>query len=186
MIRGTDDRVVWDADAYGFLDAECPDTVNPSLWRQGQLNRIAGLFEVTEGIYQVRGLDLSNMTIVEGETGVLVIDPLISAETAAAALALYREHRGDRPVTGLLYTHSHIDHFGGARGVVTRGGRRVGPHPGVRARGLPRARRERERLRRRGDVAPRDLHVRRAAAEGAVRPGRGRAWARRPRWGRSR
>ena len=119
VVRGTDGRVVWDADAYGFLDAECPDTVNPSLWRQGQLNAIAGLFEVTEGIYQVRGLDLSNMTIVEGDTGVLVIDPLISAATAAAALALYREHRGERPVTGLLYTHSHIDHFGGARGVVS-------------------------------------------------------------------
>jgi alkyl sulfatase BDS1-like metallo-beta-lactamase superfamily hydrolase len=80
VIRGTDGRVVWDADAYAFLDADCPDTVNPSLWRQSQLNAIHGLFEVTEGIYQVRGLDLSNMTIVEGETGVLVIDPLISTE----------------------------------------------------------------------------------------------------------
>jgi alkyl sulfatase BDS1-like metallo-beta-lactamase superfamily hydrolase len=119
VIEATDGRVVWDADAYGFLDGECPDTVNPSLWRQGQLNKIHGLFEVTDGIYQVRGLDLSNMTIVEGDEGVLVIDPLISAETATAALALYREHRGDRPVTGLLYTHSHIDHFGGARGVVS-------------------------------------------------------------------
>lgn len=77
-----------------------------------------GLFEVVEGIYQVRGFDLSNMTIVEGDSGVLVIDPLISAETAAAALALYRRHRGDRPVTGVLYTHSHVDHFGGVRGVV--------------------------------------------------------------------
>ncbi len=119
VIRATDGRVVWDADAYAFLDADCPETVNPSLWRQGQLNRIHGLFEVTGGIYQVRGLDLSNMTIVEGDAGVLVIDPLISAETAAAALALYREHRGARPVTGLLYTHSHVDHFGGARGVVS-------------------------------------------------------------------
>jgi alkyl sulfatase BDS1-like metallo-beta-lactamase superfamily hydrolase len=119
LIRATDGRVVWDADAYGFLDADCPDTVNPSLWRQSRLNAIHGLFKVTEGIYQVRGLDLSNMTIVEGDEGVLVIDPLISAETAAAALALYREHRGDRPVTGLLYTHSHVDHFGGARGVVS-------------------------------------------------------------------
>ncbi|HLM85134.1 MAG TPA: alkyl sulfatase dimerization domain-containing protein, partial [Solirubrobacteraceae bacterium] len=119
VIRATSGRVVWDADAYGFLDRECPETVNPSLWRQGQLNAIHGLFEVAEGIYQVRGLDLSNMTIVEGETGVLVIDPLISCETAAAALALYREHRGERRVTGLLYTHSHVDHFGGARGVVS-------------------------------------------------------------------
>ncbi|MBJ7347405.1 MAG: MBL fold metallo-hydrolase [Thermoleophilaceae bacterium] len=119
LIAGTNDRVVWDADAYEFLDADCPDTVNPSLWRQSQLASIHGLFEVTEGIYQVRGLDLSNMTIVEGDEGVLVIDPLISTETAAAALALYREYRGDRPVKGLLYTHCHIDHFGGARGVVT-------------------------------------------------------------------
>lgn len=118
VIRATDGRVVWDADAYAFLDGECPETVNPSLWRQAQLNSIHGLFQVTEGIYQIRGLDLSNMTIVEGKTGVLVIDPLISAECAAGALALYREHRGDRPVIGLLYTHSHVDHFGGARGVV--------------------------------------------------------------------
>jgi alkyl sulfatase BDS1-like metallo-beta-lactamase superfamily hydrolase len=120
VIRRTSGRVVWDADAYEFLEGECPPSVHPSLWRQGQLNAIHGLFEVTEGIYQVRGLDLSNMTIVEGQEGVLVIDPLISCETAAAALALYREHRGERPVTGLLYTHSHVDHFGGARGVVER------------------------------------------------------------------
>jgi alkyl sulfatase BDS1-like metallo-beta-lactamase superfamily hydrolase len=118
VIRATDGRVVWDAGAYAFLDADCPDTVNPSLWRQSQLASIHGLFEVADGIYQVRGLDLSVMTIVEGDRGVLVIDPLISTECAAAALALYREHRGERPVTGLLYTHSHVDHFGGARGVV--------------------------------------------------------------------
>ncbi|MEZ5155765.1 MAG: alkyl sulfatase dimerization domain-containing protein [Solirubrobacterales bacterium] len=118
VIRATDGRVVWDTAAYDFLAADCPPTVNPSLWRQGQLVSIHGLFEVTEGIYQVRGLDLSNMTIVEGDEGVLVIDPLISTECAAAALALYREHRGERPVTGVLYTHSHVDHFGGVRGVV--------------------------------------------------------------------
>jgi alkyl sulfatase BDS1-like metallo-beta-lactamase superfamily hydrolase len=119
VIRATDGRVVWDASAYAFLDADCPETVNPSLWRQSQLASIHGLFEVADGIYQVRGLDLSVMTIVEGDRGVLVIDPLISTECASAALALYREHRGDRPVTGLLYTHSHVDHFGGARGVVS-------------------------------------------------------------------
>ncbi|NLT05233.1 MAG: MBL fold metallo-hydrolase [Solirubrobacterales bacterium] len=118
LVAATDGRVVWDVSAYEFLDGDRPETVNPSLWRQAQLLRLHGLFEVVEGVYQVRGLDLSNMTIVEGERGVLVIDPLISAETAAAALALYRAHRGDRPVTGLLYTHSHVDHFGGARGVV--------------------------------------------------------------------
>jgi alkyl sulfatase BDS1-like metallo-beta-lactamase superfamily hydrolase len=118
LIEGTGGRVVWDVESYSFLDADCPDTANPSLWRQAQLVRIHGLFELAPGFFQVRGLDLSNMTIVEGERGVIVIDPLISAETAAAALALYREHRGDRPVTGLIYTHPHVDHFGGARGVV--------------------------------------------------------------------
>jgi alkyl sulfatase BDS1-like metallo-beta-lactamase superfamily hydrolase len=121
VVRGTAGRVVWDMESYAFLDEECPDTVNPSLWRQAQLNAIHGLFEVVPGIYQVRGMDLSNMTIVEGREGVLVIDPLICAETAAAALALYRAHRGERPVTGLLYTHSHVDHFGGALGVVDPG-----------------------------------------------------------------
>ncbi|MFH8579028.1 MBL fold metallo-hydrolase [Streptomyces zaomyceticus] len=114
-------RTVWDGDVYGFLKADCPDTAHPSLWRQAQLCTRQGLYEVTEGIYQVRGLDLSNMTIVEGERGIVVIDPLISTETAAAALALYRAHRGDRPVTGLIYTHSHGDHFGGARGVLPHG-----------------------------------------------------------------
>ncbi|MFC6013069.1 alkyl/aryl-sulfatase [Nocardia lasii] len=121
VITAADGRVVWDIRAYDFLDGPCPPSANPSLWRQGQLCDIQGLFEVTEGIYQVRNLDLSNMTIVEAETGVIIIDPLISAETAAARLALYREHRGDRPVTGMIYTHSHADHFGGARGVVPEG-----------------------------------------------------------------
>ena len=121
MVHATDGRVVWDLESYAFLDAECPDTANPSLWRQSQLNAIHGLFEVTAGIYQVRGLDLSNMTIVEGQRGVIVIDPLISTETAAAALALYRSRRGDRPVTGVIYTHSHVDHFGGVKGVVDPG-----------------------------------------------------------------
>ncbi|WP_067650059.1 alkyl/aryl-sulfatase [Nocardia harenae] len=118
VITTADGRPVWDGTAYDFLTGACPDTVHPSLWRQGQLCNLQGLFEVCEGIYQVRNLDLSNMTLVEGERGVIVIDPLISAETAAAALELYRRHRGDRPVTGLIYTHSHVDHFGGARGVL--------------------------------------------------------------------
>ncbi|MFZ3499113.1 alkyl/aryl-sulfatase [Streptomyces sp. 5.8] len=121
VVKGAEGRTVWDNDAYGFLKADCPATANPSLWRQAQLSSKQGLYEVAEGIYQVRGLDLSNMTLVEGDRGVVVIDPLISAETAAAALALYREHRGDRPVTGMIYTHSHGDHFAGARGVLPRG-----------------------------------------------------------------
>jgi linear primary-alkylsulfatase len=110
--------VVWDAAAYGFLAGDRPDTVHPSLWRQSRLVARAGLFEVVPGIYQVRGLDLSNMTLVEGQAGVIVIDPLISAETAAAALALYRAERGDRRVTAVVHTHSHVDHFGGVRGVL--------------------------------------------------------------------
>jgi alkyl sulfatase BDS1-like metallo-beta-lactamase superfamily hydrolase len=121
VVRTAQGRVVWDNDAYGFLQGECPKTANPSLWRQGQLAARQGLYEVAEGIYQVRGLDLSNMTLVEGEEGVIVIDPLISAEVAAAALALYRAQRGERRVTGLIYTHSHGDHFGGARGVLPHG-----------------------------------------------------------------
>jgi alkyl sulfatase BDS1-like metallo-beta-lactamase superfamily hydrolase len=120
VIRAADGRVVWDNDSYAFLDGPVADSVNPSLWRQSQLNAIQGLFEVVPGIYQVRGLDLSNVTFVEGQQGVLVIDPLISIETAAAALALYRSHRGDRPVVGVIYTHSHADHFGGVRGVTTQ------------------------------------------------------------------
>ncbi|GEL21088.1 beta-lactamase-like protein [Pseudonocardia sulfidoxydans NBRC 16205] len=117
----TDDgRVVWDADAWStVLDGPRPDTVNPSLWRQAQLVALHGLYEVTDGVYQVRGMDLSNMTLVEGRDGVIVIDPLISTETAAAALDLYRAHRGERPVTGMIYTHSHVDHFGGVRGVIS-------------------------------------------------------------------
>jgi linear primary-alkylsulfatase len=119
VIKAADGHVVFDADAYTrVLSGECPDTVNPSLWRQCQLTSIQGLFEVTDGIYQVRGIEISNMTLVEGNTGVIVIDPLVSAECAAAGLALYREHRGDRPVTAVIYTHSHIDHFGGVLGVV--------------------------------------------------------------------
>ncbi|MFE9413374.1 alkyl/aryl-sulfatase [Streptomyces sp. NPDC006704] len=117
-VSDTDGGLVWDADAYGFLDDDCPPTAHPSLWRQSRLVSRQGLYEVVPGIYQVRGLDLSNISFVEGERGVIVVDPLISAEVAAAALALYREHRGERPVTAVIYTHSHVDHFGGVRGVV--------------------------------------------------------------------
>jgi linear primary-alkylsulfatase len=112
-------RTVWELDSFDFLERESPpDTAHPSLWRLARLNRIAGLFEAAPGFFQLRGFDISNMHIVEGEEGIVVIDPLISAETAAAALALYRAHRGERRVTGLLFTHSHVDHFGGARGVL--------------------------------------------------------------------
>ncbi len=121
VVHDADNAVVWDNDSYGFLDDDCPPSVHASLWRQSRLCAIQGLFEVTPGIHQVRGLDLSNMTLIEGDEGVIVIDPLVSTETAAAALALYREHRGDRPVTAVIYTHSHIDHFGGVKGVTAEG-----------------------------------------------------------------
>lgn len=121
VVETGDGRVIWDNDAYAFLAGDCPSTANPSLWRQAQLCAKQGLYEVTDGVYQVRGLDLSNMTLIESDNGVIVIDPLISAECAAAALALYRKHRGERAVTGLIYTHCHGDHFGGARGVLPKG-----------------------------------------------------------------
>jgi len=120
VVRNAEGRIVWDNDSYAFLRGEAAETVNPSLWRQSQLLTKQGLYEVVPGIYQVRGFDLSIMTLVEGDRGVVVIDPLISMETAAAALGLYRTHRGDRPVTGVIYTHSHADHFGGVKGVTTQ------------------------------------------------------------------
>ena len=120
VITAADGRVVWDNDSYGFLDGQAPPSVHPSLWRQSQLCARQGLYEVVEGIYQVRGLDLSNITFIEGDTGVIVIDPLISTETAAAALALYRSRRGERAVKAVIYTHSHVDHFGGVLGVTTQ------------------------------------------------------------------
>jgi alkyl sulfatase BDS1-like metallo-beta-lactamase superfamily hydrolase len=109
--------------------SQAPDTVHPSLWRMAQLNGIHGLFEVVPGIYQVRGYDISNMTLVEGDTGVIVIDPLVSTECAEAALALYRKHRGERKVSAVVYTHSHVDHFGGVKGVVSLEQVQVGEVP---------------------------------------------------------
>jgi alkyl sulfatase BDS1-like metallo-beta-lactamase superfamily hydrolase len=119
VIKAPDGRVVYDADVYTrTTSGDCPESVHPSLWRQSQLTAIQGLFEVCPGIYQLRGIELSNMTVVEGDTGVLIIDPAVSEEVAAAGLKLYREHRGERPVTAVIFTHSHIDHFGGVLGVV--------------------------------------------------------------------
>jgi alkyl sulfatase BDS1-like metallo-beta-lactamase superfamily hydrolase len=119
QITNAEGRVVWDLDAYAFLDGEVAATANPSLWRQGQLLIQDGLFEVVPGIYQLRGFDLSVMSVIETDSGVIVIDPLISRETAAAAWELYCEHRGERPVHAMIYTHSHIDHFGGVKGIIS-------------------------------------------------------------------
>ncbi len=118
-IMSADGRVLQDFDAYQFLQGKAPDTVNPSLWRHALLNAQIGLFKVTDGIYQLRGFDLANITLVEGKTGWIVVDALTSRESAAHALAFARQHLGDKPVTALVFTHSHIDHFGGALGVIS-------------------------------------------------------------------
>jgi alkyl sulfatase BDS1-like metallo-beta-lactamase superfamily hydrolase len=111
----------WSQRLFAFVEGDAPPSVNPSLWRQAKLNGVHGLFEVTEGVYQVRGYDVSNMSWIHGETGWIVVDPLTSVESAAAAHALAREHLGDDPVVAVILTHSHVDHFGGVRAVLPNG-----------------------------------------------------------------
>lgn len=120
VIQDATGRAVWDPTRFAFLDPAnpAPDTVNPSLWRQSCLVMIGGLFKVTDRLYQVRNADLSNMTIYEGDTGIIIADPLVSAETARAALELYYAHRPRKPVLAVIYSHSHVDHYGGVRGVI--------------------------------------------------------------------
>ena len=121
IIENANGQIIWNLKTYDFLEnSSIPDSVNPSLWRQGRLLSKAGLFQVADRIYQVRGIDLSNMTIIEGKKGLIIIDPLVSIETARAALELYYQHRPKRLVKAVIYTHSHIDHFGGVRGVITQ------------------------------------------------------------------
>ena len=112
-------NVVWNMEQFAFQTGDAPATVNPSLWRQAQLNNRHGLFKVADGIYQVRGFDLSNLSVIEGESGYIVIDPLISREVARAAMDLVFEHLPRKPVVAVIYSHSHADHFGGVRGVVS-------------------------------------------------------------------
>jgi len=120
LILGPTGRPVWTLKGYEFLAKEqAPDTVHPALWRHARVNLANGLFKVTDRVYQVRGFDLSNMTILEGDTGLIVIDPLVSVETAKAAMAMYFKHRPAKPVVAVIYSHSHVDHFGGVRGVVS-------------------------------------------------------------------
>ena len=118
-ITGLAGNVIWDATRYDFTQGDAPASVNPSLWRQAQLNNIHGLFEVVPGIYQVRGYDISNISFIRSETGWIVVDPLTVAETAAAARALVDEAFGALPIVAVIYTHSHADHYGGIRGIVT-------------------------------------------------------------------
>jgi alkyl sulfatase BDS1-like metallo-beta-lactamase superfamily hydrolase len=118
-ITSAQGRVVWSLEPYGFLaEAEAPPTVDPSLWRQSRLNMNHGIFEVVPGVYQIRGLDIANMTLIEADTGVIVVDTLTSIEGARAAIELYFKHRERRPVRGVIFTHTHTDHWGGARGVL--------------------------------------------------------------------
>lgn len=119
QIVATDGSVAFDQDGYRFIDGAAPPSVNPSLWRQAQLNNQHGLFKVTDGVYQLRGYDLAVMSIIEGASGWIVVDPLTSRETAARALAFARKHLGDQPVVAIIFTHSHIDHFGGALAVAS-------------------------------------------------------------------
>ena len=120
-IRGADGHLIWDVKAYAYQteDAPCPDTVNPSLWRQARLNNIHGLFKVMDGVYQVRNLDMANMTIIEGDTGIIIVDCTTSSENAAAGLALYEQHVGKRDIKAICITHSHTDHYGGIAGLIS-------------------------------------------------------------------
>ncbi len=119
VIKTDSGKVAWSQDAYAFLDEDAPDTANPSLWRNTQLNHIYGLFEVTDGIYQVRGYDMSNITFIKGETGWIVYDPLMTVECAQAAYELVKENIGDYPIKAVLYSHSHVDHYGGVAALIT-------------------------------------------------------------------
>ena len=119
VIKTDTGKVAWSQDAYAFLDEEAPDSANPSLWRNTQLNHVYGLFEVMDGIYQVRGYDMSNITFIKGNTGWIIYDPLMTVECAQAAFELLKENVGDYPVKAILYSHSHVDHFGGVEGIVS-------------------------------------------------------------------
>ncbi len=123
-ITGEDGKVVWSQKAYAFLDgadapADAPDTANPSLWRNVQINHLFGLFEVVDGIYQVRGYDMTNITFVRGDTGWIVFDPLMSCECSRAAFQLVTDNLGERPVMGIVMSHPHVDHYGGIKGIVS-------------------------------------------------------------------
>ena len=118
-ITDSQGKVLWDFDSFAFVQGEAPTTVNPSLWREAKLNNQIGLFKVKEGIYQLRGFDIANITLIEGKTGWIVVDALTGRETAAAAMAFARQHLGNKPVSALIFSHSHIDHFGGALGVIS-------------------------------------------------------------------
>lgn len=119
QILNPDGSVAWEIGRFDFIKDAAPGTVNPSLWRQSKLNSIHGLFKVSEGIYQLRGYDISVMTLIAGKTGWIVVDPLTTSAPAKAGLALANKTLGDRPVKAVIFTHSHGDHFGGVNGVTS-------------------------------------------------------------------
>ncbi|PKG82398.1 alkyl/aryl-sulfatase [Colwellia sp. 75C3] len=119
LIRNAANDIIWSNPGYKFIKGEAPNTVNPSLWRQEKLNNISGLFKVTDGIYQIRGFDLANMTIIESLNGWIIVDPLTAKESAQAALKFAQQHLGNKPIKAVILTHAHIDHFGGILGVVS-------------------------------------------------------------------
>ncbi|GAA2120780.1 hypothetical protein GCM10009759_69920 [Kitasatospora saccharophila] len=120
-LRNAAGQVIFDAARFDHLaeDAPAPDTVEPSLWRQSQVIRKGGLYKVVDGVYQVRNNDIANLTVVEGDTGLVVVDCMASVEAAAQSMAMIREHVSDKPVAAVIYTHTHIDHYGGVKGVVS-------------------------------------------------------------------
>ena len=118
-VLGENGQKIWSLPDFAFMTGEAPASTNPSLWRQEQLNNISGLFKVTDRIYQVRGYDLANMTLIEGKSGWIIVDPLTTKQTAAAAMSLVNRHLENRPVSAILFTHTHIDHFGGVLGVLS-------------------------------------------------------------------
>ena len=120
IIDGDDNRSAWDLQSYGDLNRDAPDTVNPSLWRNTQLNAKAGLFEVCDGIYQVRGFDMANTTFIRTDHGWIVFDVLMCKENMKAAKELMENRFGPLDIKAVLYSHSHVDHFGGVEGVITR------------------------------------------------------------------
>lgn len=112
-------KLVWSQEAYSFIENDSPDTANPSLWRNTQLNHTYGLFEVTDGIYQVRGYDMTNITFVKGDSGWIIFDPLMTSECSSAALELVNDNLGEYPIKAVIFSHSHVDHFGGIEGILT-------------------------------------------------------------------
>ncbi len=136
QVAGPNGRMAWDGQRFDYLKGAAPDTVNPSLWLNGTLNRVHGLFKVQEGIYQLRGYDVSNMTLIAGKTGWIIVDPLTTAEVSKATLELAQQHLGRRPVSAVIFTHGHLDHFGGVLGVTSAADIQSGKVPVIAPQGF--------------------------------------------------